>query len=358
MPEDFKNFLNDLLYTTAQQRASDLHLSPGHYPTIRVDGRLVVLNDKGILDPNKINGIISYTLQAKGLNRDTYLTEGEINFTYTLEQKARFRISAYKTKGFEAAVFRYIPEVIGTLEELGLPRPTAFFSRISQGLVLIASPNGHGKTTTAASLVNLINMERYEKIMTIEHPIEYVLDPEKSIIDQREIHLDTPSFEQALKYIWKKNINVLMIDRLDSIEKLEGVISVAEGGVLIIATVAAPASAQVLEKLIALAGSQKQGEMRLRLSNIVSGIIAQKLIPRIRGGVAPAVEIVIANPAVRGLIRERKLGQLNLVLDTSSDLGMVSLNRSLAELVNRNEISVQQAEFHSLNRNELKSLLR
>lgn len=358
MVEDFKNFLNDLLLVVAQQRASDLHLSPGYYPTIRVDGRLIALSEKGVLDPATIHGALTYAMQEKGINNDRYTKAGEINFTYDLEGKARFRMNAYKTQGSDAIVFRYIPEHIGTLEDLGLPDQISFFSRISQGLVLIASPDGHGKTTTAASLVNLINSQRYEKIMTIEHPIEYIFFPDKSIIDQREIHIDTPNFEEALKYVSRKNINVLMLDRIDSREKLESVISIAEGGVLVVATISAPASAQAIEKIIALSDPNKEREIRLRLSNVISGIVAQKLIPRIEGGIAPAVEVVIATPPIRGLIRGRKLGQLNLILDTSSEYGMISLNRSLAELVYRNEITAQQAEFHSLNRAELKSLLR
>jgi twitching motility protein PilT len=357
MVEDFRSLLNDLLYVAAQQRASDLHLSPGYYPTIRVDGKLIALSDKGVLDPATISGLLTFALQESNVNKDKYVSEGEINFTFSLEKKARYRGSAYRTRGFDAIVFRFIPEHIGSFEDLNLPNQITFFSRISQGLVLIVSPDGHGKTTTAASLVNLINKERYEKIMTIEHPIEYVFYPEKSVIDQREISLDSPSPQQALGNISRKNINVLMVDNIDSQEKLDGMLAVAEGGVLVVATVSAPASGQAIEKIISLAAPQRDKETRLRLSNVVSGIVSQKLIPRIKGGMMPAVEIVVATPGVRELIREKKLGQLNLVIDTSSEYGMTSLNRALAELVKRNEISKEQAEFHSLNRAELKSYI-
>jgi len=358
MVEDFRSLLNNLLYVTAQQRASDLHLSPGYYPTIRVNGKLIALSDKGILDPTMISGLLTFAMQENGINKDKYITDGEISFTFSLEGKARYRTSAYKTRGFDAVVFRFIPERVGTFEDLNLPSQITFFSRISQGLVLMVSSDGHGKTTTAASLVNLINKERYEKIMTVEHPIEYIFYPEKSVFDQREVFLDTPSFEKALENISKKNINVLMVDNVDSQEKINGVLKVAEGGVLVVATISAPASAQAIEKMIALADPRKESETRLRISNILSGVISQKLIPRIEGGMIPAVEVVVATPGVRELIRKKKLGQLNLVIDTSSEYGMMSLNRALAELIKRNEISVEQAEFYSLNRAELKSYIR
>ena len=358
MVEDFRSLLNDLLYITAQQRASDLHLSPGYYPTVRVDGKLISLSDKGVLDPAVISGILSFAIQESGTNHDKYVSDGEISFTFSLESKARYRVNAYKTRGHDSMVFRFIPERIGTFEDLKLPNQISFFTRISQGLVLVASSDGHGKTTTAASLVNLINKERYEKIMTVEHPTEYVFYPEKSVIDQREVSLDSPSFGKALENISRKNINVLMVDNIDSPEKMNGTLKVAEGGVLVIATIPSPASGQALEKLISLADPQKETETRLRLSNVLSGVISQKLIPRIQGGMIPAVEVVIATPGVRELIREKKLGQLNLVIDTSSEYGMMSLNRALAELVKRNEISVEQAEFYSLNRAELKSYIR
>ncbi len=358
MVEDFRSLLNDFLYVTAQQRASDLHLSPGYYPTIRVNGKLMALSDKGILDPTMISGLLTFAMQENGIDKDKYITDGEISFTFSLEGKARYRASAYKTRGFDSLVFRFIPEHVGTLEDLNLPNQITFFSRISQGLVLMVSSDGHGKTTTAASLVNLINKERYEKIMTVEHPIEYVFYPEKSVFDQREVFLDTPSFKKALENISKKNINVLMIDNIDNQEKMNGVLEVAEGGVLVIATISAPASAQAIEKMIALTDPRKESETRLRISNILSGVVSQKLIPRIEGGMIPAVEVVVATPGVRELIREKKLGQLNLVIDTSSEYGMMSLNRALAELVKRNEISMRQAEFYSLNRTELKSYIR
>jgi twitching motility protein PilT len=358
MVEDFRSLLNDLLYVTAQQRASDLHLSPGYYPTVRVDGKLIALSDKGVLTPAAISGLLTFAMQESGVNKDKYIADGEISFTFSLEGKARYRASAYKTRGADSIVFRFITEHIGTFEELKLPNQISFFSRISQGTVLVVSSDGHGKTTTAASLVNLINKERYEKIMTVEHPIEYVFYPEKSVIDQREVSLDAPSFEQALKNISRKNINVLMVDNIDSSDKLEGVLKVAEGGVLVVATIPAPASAQAIEKIVALADPRKESETRLRLSNVLSGVISQKLIPRIQGGMVPAVEVVIATPGVRELIREKKLGQLSLVIDTSSEYGMMSLNRALAELIKRNEISAEQAEFYSLNRAELKSYIR
>lgn len=356
--EDFKSLLNDLLYVTAQQKASDLHLSPGYYPVLRVDGKLMALSDKGVLSPATIDGILAVTMQRSGIEREKYITKKEANFTFSFEEKARFRASVYKTRGYNSIVFRYIPEQIGSLEELRLPSQVSFFGRISQGLVLVVSPDGHGKTTTAVALVNLINKERYEKIMTVECPIEYIFYPDKSIIDQREVNTDAESFNEALQNISRKNVNVLMVDNINDADKFYGILNAAEGGALVVATVSSPASAQAIEKLVSLASPQREHEARLKLSNVISGVVSQKLIRRVGGGMVPAVEIVIATAGVRELIRERKLGQLSLVLDTSSEYGMISLNRALVELVRRNEISVQEAEFHSPNRAELKSLIR
>mgnify|MGYP001596940597 CR=1 FL=1 len=194
---DPKQYLEELLLLTAQQGATDLHISPGHYPVIRVDGRLVMLTNYSILDTETTQGLVFALLGEERKNR--FLSEKELDFSFELPGKNRFRVDAYQTKGGFAASLRPIPNAVKTVEELNLPPIVKIFSKLSQGFVLVVGPNGHGKSTTLASLVDLINKERAEKIVTIEDPIEYIFAPDKSVIAKREVYQDTFSFHKAMR---------------------------------------------------------------------------------------------------------------------------------------------------------------
>ncbi|MBI2063614.1 MAG: PilT/PilU family type 4a pilus ATPase [Candidatus Yanofskybacteria bacterium] len=354
--QDYKKQLNELLTITAQKGGSDLHLSPGYYPTIRVDWRLIPLTDHNILDRRLLNNLV-LSLFADG-SKAKFLAEKELDFAYELSNKLRFRVNAYQTRGNFAATFRLIPEDVKTIEELNLPPIVKIFTKLSQGFVLVVGPNGHGKSTTMAAMIDQINRERTEKIVTIEDPIEYIFTPDKSIIDQREVYFDTVSFNRALRSTFRENVNVIMVGEMRDYDTVSTAVTAAETGHLVFASLHTNNAAQSVERIIDIFPPEQQRQIISQLANTISGIISMRLIPRLKGGLIPAVEVMVATSAVRNIIRESRTQQLNLAIDTGSDSGMISLNRSLADLVHRGEISNEQAEFFSLHPTELKALLK
>ena len=238
-----------------------------------------------------------------------------------------------------------------------MPPIIKIFSKLSQGFVLIVGPNGHGKSTTMAALVDLINKERSEKIITIEDPVEYIFTPDKSIIDQREVYQDTFSFHKALRSTFRQNVNVIMVGEMRDYETMSAAVTAAETGHLVLASLHTNSASQTIERIIDSLPPNQQPQIRSQLANTISGIISQRLIPRIKGGLIPAVEVMIATPAIRTLIRDNRPKQMDLVIETTQEIGMINLNRSLADLVRKKEITLERAEFYSLNPNDLKNLL-
>jgi twitching motility protein PilT len=351
---DYKQYLNELLLLVAQEGASDLHLSPGHYPIMRIDGLLVPVTRNKILDKETLEGLIFLLLGDK---KGRFLSDKELDFSYEFEQKARFRVNAYHTEGNIAATLRFIPDKVRTVEELSLPPVIKIFTKLSQGFVLVVGPNGHGKSSTLASLIDVINKERAEKIVTIEDPIEYLFRPERSVVDQREIYQDTYSFHRALRSTFREDINIIMVGELRDYETMSAAVTAAETGHLVFASLHTNSASQTIERMIDSFPANQQQQIRAQLANTISGVISQRLVPRIKGGLVPAVEVMIATTAVRTLIRDNKLKQIDLVIDTSQDIGMISLDRSLANLVRKKEITLERAEFYSLNPATLNSLL-
>ncbi|MBI4160548.1 MAG: PilT/PilU family type 4a pilus ATPase [Candidatus Yanofskybacteria bacterium] len=355
-PKDFRKQVDELLLVTAQKGGSDLHLSPGYYPTVRIDGRMIPLTDMPVLGKQLLDNLI-LSLLFDG-RKERFLAEKELDFAYELNQQVRFRVNVYQTRGNFAAAFRLIPEKIRTIEELNLPPIVKIFSKLSQGFVLVVGPNGHGKSTTMAALIDLINRERAEKIVTIEDPIEYIFTPDKSIIDQREVYFDTASFNKALRSTFRENVNVVMVGEMRDYDTISTAVTAAETGHLVFASLHTNNASQSIERIIDVFPPAQQRQIISQLANTISGIISQRLVPRIRGGLIPAMEVMIANTAVRNLIRENRVQQINLAIDTGAEAGMISLNRSLSDLVQRKEITYEQAEFYSLNPAELRTLLR
>lgn len=352
---EYKQYLEELLLLTAQQGATDLHISPGHYPIIRVDGRMVMLTNYSVLDTEIAQGLVFALLGEEKKNR--FLSEKELDFSFEIPGKNRFRVNAYQAKGGFAASLRLIPNEVKTVEELRLPPIVKIFSKLSQGFVLVVGPNGHGKSTTLASLIDLINKERAEKIVTIEDPIEYIFSPDKSIIDQREVYQDTFSFHKALRSTYRQNVNVLMVGEMRDYETMSAAVTAAETGHLVFASLHTNSASQTVERILNSFPPNQESQIRNQLANTISGVISQRLIPRIKGGLVPAVEVMIATPAIRTLIRDNRPRQMDMVIETSQDIGMLSLDRSLADLVRRKEISWERAEFYSQNLNELKNLV-
>lgn len=351
--ENTQKYLEELLRAASQNGASDLHLSPATYPTIRVDGRLVPLVNQEVLGGEALKDLVLSLLGPERQAR--FLSEKEIDFSMESAGNGRYRVNAYQSRGSFAATLRVIPPKIKTLEELHLPSILKIFTKLSQGFVLVVGPNGHGKSTTIASLLDTINKERGEKIITIEDPIEYVFSPEKSIIDQREVHQDTLSFNKALRSSFRENANVVMISDLRDYETMSAAVTAAETGHLVFTTLHTNSASQTIERIIDSFPPNQQSQIRNQLASTISGVVSQRLIPGIQGGLVPAVEVMIATSAVRTLIRDNKPQQLDLAIETGQDIGMISMDKSLADLVRRKEISLDRAQFYSINPDNLRN---
>ncbi len=354
---DYTKKLTELLYLTIQSNASDLHFSIGHKPILRVDGKLMPIETEIELNKDAIEGLVDALLRTQE-RKDEFAKTKELDFSYELEDKARFRVNTYFQKGQMAAAMRYIPFKIRTLEELSLPKTLEKFCSANQGFVLVVGPIGHGKSTTLAALIDIINKTRTDHIITIEDPIEYIYVEDKAIIDQREIHQDTESFITALRSVFRQDADVVMIGEMRDVETMGTAVTAAETGHLVFSTLHTNSAAQTIDRIIDSFPAERQGQIRAQLANSLLGIVSQRLVPRIGGGLMPAIEILIANYAVRTLIRENKIHQIDLVIETSLAEGMISMNRSLANLYLEGKITRESAEIYSFNPDGLKTLLK
>lgn len=352
---DYKEKLNELLLTTAKQNASDLHIAVGRRPTIRVDSVLIPLTKEAILTKEDAEGLIGALLTEA--QRKQFLEKRQLDFSYNYEDKARFRVNVYFQRGFMAAAFRLIPAQIKTLEELSLPPVLHDFARMNQGFILIVGPAGHGKSTTLAALLDEINHKRTDHIITIEDPVEYIFSQDRCIISQREVGDDTLSFYDGLRSILRQDPDVIMVGEMRDPETMATAMTAAETGHLVFSTLHTNSAAQTVDRIIDSFPPGQQGQIISQLAATLVGIVSERLIPRLGGGRVPAMEIMLTNPAIRNLIREKKIYQIDLVIETSVQEGMLSLNRSLVNLIKRNEVSLEEAEAHSLNSAELRLLL-
>lgn len=356
MSNDYQVQLKELLETTVREQASDLHLSVGHPPTLRVAGNLIPLIKKEKLNPKDTEGLAQAIMTEEGRKR--FLEEKEVDFSYNFNEKARFRVNVFRQKGEISLALRLISSKIRSIEELNLPPVLHEFAKASQGFVLLTGPSSHGKSTTLAALIDEINHTRAEHIITIEDPIEYIFEDDRSIIDQREVYQDTLSFARALRSTFRQDPNVIMVGEMRDSETIATAITAAETGHLVFATLHTNSASQTIHRIVDSFDPVQQGQIRAQLSGSLLGVISQRLIPRIKGGLIPACEIMIATPAIANLIRENKIHELPLVIETSAEKGMVSLNRALADLVKRKEISLENALNYSLSPTELKMLVR
>lgn len=352
---DYKQKLNDLLLTTARQNASDLHIAVGRKPTLRIDGVLVGLQQEDIMTPEDAQGVVMAMLTED--QKQKFLKYGDLDFSYTFEDKARFRVNTFFQRGFMAAALRLIPAEVRTVEELRLPPIMHEFTKLNQGFVLLVGPAGQGKSTSLAALLDEINHKRTDHIITIEDPIEYLFVQDRSIVSQREIMTDSPSFHRSLRSLLRQDPDVVMIGEMRDPETMATAMTAAETGHLVFSTLHTNSAAQTIDRIIDSFPAEQQGQVMSQLAATLVGIVSQRLIPRIDGGRTPACEVMFTNSAIRNLIRERKVYQIDLVIETSLQEGMTSLNRSLAELIKRKEISLENGELYSLNPSELRILL-
>lgn len=352
---DYKKELDELINLVVKEAASDLHLSAGNHPTIRVNGILIPLLKRQKLTPEDTLGLIKELLNQE--QEETFLKTKEIDFSYSQDGEYRFRGNGFFQQGAAGIALRLIQKDIRSLEELNLPPILETFAQKKQGFFLVVGPVGQGKTTTLASMIELINKNRAEHIVTIEDPIEHVFEQKKSMIDQREVKIDTSDFATALRSVFRQDVDVLMIGEMRGPETISTAVTAAETGHLVLSTLHTNNAAQTIDRIIDSFPEEGQDQIRMQLAASLVGIFSQRLVPRISGGLIPVYELLINNKAVANLIRERRTHEINTVIETSMNEGMVDLNRSLADFVRRGEITIEDAKAHSLNPKALEQLV-
>ena len=350
-----EKLLNELIDIVVKEDASDLHLLEGRQPVIRVSNFLIPLVKIPVLTHADMEGILSLLLSP--LNKQEFGDNKETNFAYNHANLKRFRCNAYLSLGKIGIAMRLIPSRIKTFEELNLPPILETFARRQQGFFLVVGPVGVGKSTTLASMVETINLERLEHIVTIEDPIEYIFEPKKAIINQREVKIDTPDFHTALQGVFRQDADILMIGEMRDPETISTAVTAAETGHLVLSTLHTNTAGQTVDRIIDSFPADQQTQIRIQLAGSLLGIFSQRLIPRISGGLVPAFELLINNNATANLIREKRTHEISSVIETSSEEGMINLNRSLAELVRRGEVTVENALQFSTNRKALERLI-
>lgn len=351
---EYKKEIENLVATVVQEGASDLHLAEGRTPFVRVSSQLIPLVRKEKITASDMKGFLNEFLSEK--NKADLEKNREVDFSYNLTN-VRFRGNAYYRQAELSIALRLIPKAIRTLSELNLPPILESFTRKQQGFFLCVGPIGQGKTTTLASLIEIINQTRAEHIVTIEDPIEYVYESKKSIIDQREVGIDTPDFHSALVSMFREDINVCLLGEMRDINTISTAVTAAETGHLVLSTLHTNNASQTINRIIDSFPPSQQDQIRVQIAGSLSGIFSQRLIPRISGGLIPAYELLINNNAVSNLIREKRIHEINTVIETSSGEGMIDMNRSLAELVRKGEITVESAYLNSLNPKTLERLI-
>lgn len=352
---DYKRELEDLILSVIHENGSDIHISTGRHPAIRVSGDLIYLVKRDIVTKESSRGFLEVLLSKGQIER--FLANQEIDFAYNYKGTVRLRGNAYFHRGTIGIALRLIPKV-KTIEELNLPPSLASFARKKQGFFLVVGPVGQGKSTTLSTLINLINNERTEHIITIEDPIEYEYEQNRSIIDQREVGIDTADFQTALKSAFREDVNVIMVGEMRNPETIATAVTAAETGHLVFSTLHTNNASQTIDRIIDSFPGAQQDQIRSQLSSSLLGVFSQRLIPRISGGVIPAYELLINNNAVSNLIREKRTHEIDVVIETSSELGMVDMNRSLLALIQKGEISVDNAYLHSFNPKGLERMLK
>lgn len=345
-----------LLEEVVKKKASDLHLQVGLPPMLRVDGKLVPITGADLLSDEAVETLIFAILDED--QKQILLKDKEFDFSFAFGDLGRFRVNAFHERGNLAAALRLISNEILTIEQLGLPPIVSKFADYPRGLVLVTGPTGSGKSTSLAALIHKINMERAEHIITIEDPIEYTHRSKKSVIVQREVHYDTYSFSAALRSALREDPDVVLIGEMRDLETIASAITIAETGHLVFATLHTNSAAQSIDRMIDVFPPHQQPQIRSQLSNILMAICSQRLVPAIGGGRIAAAEILIATPAVRNIIREGKTHQLEAVIQTGTEFGMQSMDKTLAGLVHAGTISYDDARNVAVDIDELDRLMR
>jgi twitching motility protein PilT len=346
--------LGTLIESVLSQGASDLHLVAGANPTIRVSGSLVPLLSQPVLTKEDTAGLLEIMLSKAAQER--FAATKEVDFSYSTGT-SRFRGNGYVERGGVAIALRLIAEQIKTVRDLNLPSIIETFATREQGFFLVVGPVGQGKTTTLASMLELINTTRAEHIVTIEDPIEYLFTNKKSLVNQREVRIDTDDFHAALESVFREDVDVVMIGEMRTPETIATAVTAAETGHLVLSTLHTNNASQTIDRIIDSFPGSQQDQIRMQLAGSLIGIFSQRLLPRISGGLVPACELLINNSAVSNLIREKRTHEIPTVIETSAEAGMIDMNRSLADLVRAGEISIETAYSRSWNPKTLERLI-
>ena len=340
-----------LLEECVRRKASDLHIQYGIPPILRIDGALVAIPNTPALTEEHLKNLIFATMDEG--QQKIFLKDKEFDYSFSFGDVARFRVNAFHERGKMAAAFRLIPNAIAPLSELGMPPVVETFADYPRGLVLVTGPTGSGKSTTLAALIDKINRDKSVHILTIEDPIEFTHKSLRSVIVQREVHYDTFSFAAALRSALREDPDVVLIGEMRDLETIQAAITIAETGHLVFATLHTNSAAQSIDRMIDVFPAHQQPQVRAQLANMLNAICSQRLIPAVGGGRVVAAEIMVANSAVRALIREGKTFQLDTAIQTGAEQGMQTMDRTLAKLVQTGVITYDSAREYAVDMNEL-----
>lgn len=346
--------LRELLEQMVQMGASDLHLTAGSPPVVRVDGKLQRM-PYDLLTNDETKKIAYSMLNEK--QKLKFEQNWELDFSFGIESMSRFRANIFMQRGNAAVALRQIPYEIKTFEELGLPKVIADFAKLPRGLVLVTGPTGSGKSTSLAAVIDKINKERPVHIITVEDPIEYLHRHQTALINQREVYSDTPSFSSALKYALREDPDVVLIGEMRDLETIESALSISETGHLAFATLHTNSCAETINRIVDVFPTNQQEQIRVALSFTLQAVVSQVLIPKVGGGRALAMEIMVATPAIRAIIRDDKIHQLYSMIQSGQKYGMKTMNQSLADLYQTGKITLNDAMGFSQNPQELGELL-
>jgi twitching motility protein PilT len=349
------NTLPELLKTLVEMGGSDLHVTTATPPQVRVHGHLQRLAGSDLTPSETKQLAYSVLTDAQKKRFEETL---ELDFSFGLKGLARFRCNMFNQRGSVGAVYRVIPEKIRTFQELGLPAVLGTLAERPRGLVLVTGPTGSGKSTTLAAMLDKINKERHDHILTIEDPIEFVHQHQNCLVNQREVHSDTESFSTALRAALREDPDIVLIGEMRDLETVESALRIAETGHLTFGTLHTNSASQTINRIIDIFPSGQQGQIRTQLSLVLEGIVCQALLPKIGGGRVAALEIMVPTPGIRNLIREDKVHQIYSAMQTGQEkMGMQTMNQCLATLSQKKQITLETALSASSNRDELQDLI-
>jgi len=348
--------IQQLLSLVVSRKASDLHLMVGSPPFLRIDGVLNAVAGEPVLVSERVSELVNGVTTSE--QKEILAVNKELDFSVSLSGQGRFRVNAYYQSGSMAAAFRLIPLEIPKMDTLGLPNICRGFATLRQGFILVTGPTGHGKSTTLASILQEINQTRAEHIITIEDPIEFTFKPSRSIVSQREMHTDTHSWDIALRSVLREDPNVVLVGEMRDYETIAAALTVAETGHLVFATLHTNSAAQTVDRIVDVFPEHQQDQIRIQLAATLEAVFSQRLLPAIGGGRVLTHEIMLGTPAIRTAIREGKTHMIDNIIQTSGEIGMATLETSLASLVRSGRVSMDDAMAYSIRPEELERQVR